>query len=50
MNKAINIKNLKMLQNKIMNNQKDLSRNKIVNNIKTKTIYENKNKKNLIIK
>ena len=32
-----------------MNNQKDLSRNKIVNNIKTKTIYENKNKKNLII-
>ena len=49
MNKAINIKNLKMLQNKIMNNQKDLSRNKIVNNIKTKTIYENKNKKNLII-
>ena len=49
MNKTINIKNLKMLQNKIMNNQKDLSRNKIVNNIKTKTIYENKNKKNLII-
>ena len=49
LNKTINIKNLKLLQNKIMNKQKDLSRNKIINNIKSKTNIEIKNKKNLII-
>ena len=49
MNRTINIKNLKLLQNKIMNKQKDLSRNKIINNIKSKTNIEIKNKKNVVI-
>ena len=49
LNKTINIKNLKLLQNKIMNKQKDLSRNKIINNINSKTNVDIKNKKTLAI-
>ena len=43
-NKTINIKNLKLLQNKIMKRQQDVSRNRNKNNIHLKTFIEDKNK------
>ena len=43
-NKTINIKNLKLLQNKIMKKQQDVSRNRSKNNIHLKTFIEDKNK------
>ena len=44
LNKTINIKNLKLLQNKIMKRQQDVSRNRSKNNIHLKTFIEDKNK------
>ena len=44
LNKTINIKNLKLLQNKIMKRQQDMSRNRNKNNIHLKTFIEDKNK------
>ena len=43
-NKSINIKNLKLLQNKIRQREKDVSRNKIQKNIHLKTFIDEKNK------
>ena len=44
MNKTINIKNLKQLQNKIMNKQKNMSINKKKNNYNLRTLLEYRNK------
>ena len=41
-NKTINIKNLKILQNKIMNKQNNMSKNKIKNNFHIKSFFEDK--------
>ena len=46
MNKTINIKNLKLLQNRITKKPKDISRNEIYNNFNTKTYGFTKNKTN----
>ena len=43
-NKSINIKNLKLLQNKIRQREKDVSRNKIQKNIHLRTFIDEKNK------
>ena len=43
-NKSINIKNLKLLQNKIRERQKDRNENKIQRNIHLRTFIDEKNK------
>ena len=49
MNQTINIKNLKLLQNKIMNKQKDININKNINYFSTKRSVNTKNNKSISV-